>query len=429
MKKLSLLLVLVTTTSFAQSKRPMKEIFYLESAHHALKSTMASNQGFVSSFNEKYAKTSSEFEKYRALVKEIDTFTSRIKIIPEKKRTKQEKAFVIMSRCVEGLFENQFNKVTNIAQCAYNSNVDPRLFRKSAKGKILGESSEIQSQGDEISKFVDKISALVPSSDKLKEFKSYESSAFHKEYLEKDYFVRSAVELKALEADIADRKALDKKVAEELMGCKKEIAVPELGYQKLSQDGSVELLKDLVETVTEEKDISTNSYLTTSGSSVCRKFDDITFKGYCLEKKKKSRDISGDCETCGAKMAKMQGEELASHLAAIVDKENEDCKEKSKVRNRLGFVFCDVGITNDVRFEKNKEKQILKLRKLVATNVAQGLPVGKKQNDIYGSIVGMKTEAGVCKYLVRDLSKGKSSWVPEASILEGLQELSHILRR
>ena len=72
---------------------------------------------------------------------------------------------------------------------------------------------------------------------------------------------------------------------------------------------------------------------------------------------------------------------------------------------------------------------MLKLRKLVATNVAQGVALGKKQNDIYGSVVGMKNDGGVCKYQVRDLSNGKSKWVPEASILEGLQELTQIIRR
>lgn len=369
-----------------------------------------------------------EFEKHQKNVKEIENLTAKIDSIPEKKRTKQEKAFHIMDRCLNNLFNNNKVNADSVGQCAYISNVDPRLFRKSPKGKVLGESAEIQAEGDEISKFIDRVSNELPSKEKFVKFKELKNGIEHKAYLEKD-FANAEAKIKLLEKDVADRKALDKLVAEEMMECKKEISVPDLDFLKISENGSAELAKDLMETVTLEKDISTNSYLNVSGQSPCKAFDQLRVKGYCVEKKKKSRDISGDCESCHAKMGKMQGEELAAHLAAIVQNEEEDCSDKKNIIHKQGNLICDTSMTNDVSFEKDKEKQILKLRKIVATNVAQGIAVGKKQNDVYGSIVGMKTENGICKYQVRNLTNGKSKWVPETSVLDGLQELTQIIRR
>lgn len=428
MKKLSLLLVVLTTTSFAQTKRPLADDFYAGSSLSSAKSNLKANREFVEKFTEKNSATMAEFEKHQKNVKELETLTAKIDAIPEKKRTKQEKAFAMMDRCMNDLFNNKKVNADSVGQCAYISNVDPRLFRKSPKGKILGESSEIQAEGDEISKIIDRLSKEVPSKETFVKFKELKNGIEHKAHLEKT-FASAEANIKQLEKDVADRKALDKLVAEELMDCKKEISVPDLDFQKLSVNGSAELAKDLMETVTQDKDISTNSYLNISGLSPCKAFDELRAKGYCLEKKKKSRDISGDCESCHAKMGKMQGEELAAHLSAIVQNEKEDCSEKKSISSKLGYILCDNSVTNEVRYEKDKNKQILKLRKLVATNVAQGIALGKKQNDIYGSIVGMKNEDNVCKYQVRDLSSGKSKWVPEASVLEGLQELTQIIRR
>lgn len=429
MKKLSLFLIVLSTTAIAQIKRPMEEIFYLESSLSHAKTNLASNEAWVKSFDERHGALNAQYKIHQKNVKGIEALTARIKSIPEKRRTKQEKAFFTMSRCIHELFNNERENVNSVSHCAYVTNVDPLLFKQTSKGKILGESGEIQNMGDDISKMIDRLSNEVPSKEKFAEFKRLEGSSAHKEYLEKESFVRSNAEIKQIELAIAERKALDKLVNEELMDCKKEIALPELDYQKMTQDGSAELTKDLLEAVTQQNDISTSSYLGTVGLSPCKAFNELRFKGYCLEKKKKSREISGDCESCHAKMGKMQGEELAAHLAAIVQNEKEDCKGKGSVATKMGFIHCDVGVTNNVRFEKDKAKQVLRLRKLVATNIAQGIPVGKKQNDIYGSIVGIKNDAGVCKYQVRDLSNGKSRWVPETSILEGLQELNQILRR
>lgn len=417
-----ILVALFSGSLFAQDV-PMGDAFFIKGGISSRKWFMEQNDKRLAEFPEKYAKVAEEKIEYE---KALEAYIKKITEIKSKtKHTKQEKAFLAVSKCLRPVMEGTPGKggwgVANSKfTCAYSTNIDERLLRQTPKGKPLGEDKEIMEQGDEISKFYLFVTKNIPSEEEFKKFKEYEGALASQKSMKEDN-EKKGKEIADLEKLLAKRIELDNRVENELMKCKTPLSLPlEKHDTKLSGNGSSELIRDFFESAVKDVKIPDESYAKHQDKWVMRTWQELMNNGFCPEKIKET-----DCVNCQKQM-----EEKLTQMEDFLKSKNEfkECSDKKWNGMAYKDIRVDLGPTSLSVQNKDRKKGIEHMRKVVMTNLAQGLPVGAMRMDKFESIIAVRPEKNECHYQVKNYANGETFWIEEESFFEYLKEISQLNR-
>ena len=403
MKKIVSLTLFLGSLSVLAQPVPMKDQFYIESDLKFQEDTIKRNQEYLKNFSQKFSEAAKVYDSKQLVLGKLEVKVSELK--QKKKLKKQEKSFLVVAGCIKDRFANRpgtsIVSASTVSQCPYSRNIDPRLFKRE----------------DELSKLFMELQDAEPSEKEHAEIKKYLQALDYKKTLESSS-ESNQKKLKELQLLVKQRHSLDEKI-EKLSTCKKEVTLEyPVSKAEFYDRGEGEVIRDLLAGITGEKSLDDSVGTTYISKDLCKFFDHLKTYGFCSAIK-----LETDCVNCAAKKTKS-----ISDFEKITA-EKHDCVDKKSNSKMLWGLVCNKSEANNIIWEKDKEKALLKLRKLIATNLAQGLPVGVKKESKYSSVLGLRNNAGVCEYLVRKYPEAKESWTPESSLIKELEEVSFIKRQ
>jgi hypothetical protein len=419
LKSLALFSVIIFCSAdlYSQDAPPARESFFINSKLKFRQRDLEAATVFINDFNKVYGATESKYKRHRDLVDLISKKEEEIKLKANK--SKQEKSFLKISSCLQDVMSVTPKKAGidpfNIDDCYAIHRVRPILFLQSIDGKKLSNISDLTSSGDDLTKFVHLIDNNTVDKSSQDAFKDYLEALERKSKLENGGIDKIKEKINLLEQEKKRREKFDLMVEGKLMNCKTELKVPlnDFSTVKPSNDYAFEVTNDLLMTVTNDYKISSHTYYSVDRSDVSDIFTSVTFKGYCTDKPKHD-----PLESCL---------DEKSDLEKIVSI-SESCQFKEESAKNLEGISC---LSSEAKVKKDPNdriQQLENLRRDVVTNLAQGLSVGAKIGNIHKSIIGIKEEKGVCRYLIRDFSKKESSWVNESEVFEKMQEINSLVR-
>jgi hypothetical protein len=411
------LIILCSADLYSQDAPPARESFFINSKLKFRQRDLEAATVFINDFNKVYGATESKYNRHRDLVDLISKKEEEIKLKANK--SKQEKSFIKISSCLQDVLSVAPKKAgidpLNIDDCYAIHRVRPILFLQSIDGKKLSNISDLTSSGDDLTKFVHLIDNNTVDKSSQDAFKDYLEALERKSKLENGGIDKIKEKINLLEQEKKRREKFDLMVEAKLMNCKTELKVPlnDFSTVKPSNDYAFEVTNDLLMTVTNDYKISSHTYYSVDRSDVKDIFTSVTFKGYCTDKPKHD-----PLESCL---------DEKSDLEKIVSI-SESCQFKEENAKNLEGISC---LSSEAKVKKDPNDRIQELENLrrdVVTNLAQGLSVGAKIGNIHKSIIGIKEEKGICRYLIRDFSKKESSWVNESEVFEKMQEINSLVR-
>ncbi len=420
MPKFLMLLSLLACYSaelFSQDAPPSRESFFINSKLKFRQRDLQTANNFLNDFNKVYGATEAKYNQHRELIQLISQKESELKSRP--KNNKQENSFLKMCSCLKEVLALGPKKTgfdpTNVNDCYVIHRVRPILFLQSIDGKKLSNVSDLTSSGDDLSKFVHLIDNNILDKSFQVAFNDYLEALERKNKLENGGIDKIKEKINLLEQEKIRREKFDLMVEGKLMNCKSELKLPlnDFSIVKPTSDYAFEVANDLLMTVTNDYKVSSHTYYSVDRSDVKDIFTSVTFKGYCTDKPK-----NDSIETCTDEKSDFD------KIVSIA----ESCQNKEQNAESLQGISCLSLGGKAIKDPSDKKQDLENLRRTVVTNLAQGLSVGAKIGNIHKSIIGIKEEKGVCRYLIRDFSKKESSWVNESEVYERMDEINSLVR-
>jgi hypothetical protein len=401
----------------AQDAPPSRESFFINSKLKFRQRDLDTATNFINDFNKVYGATETKYKQHRDLVELISKKEEEIKLKANK--SKQEKSFLKISSCLQDVLSVGPKKAGmdpfNIDDCYAIHRVRPILFLQSIDGTKLSNVSDLSASGDDLSKFVHLIDNNTVDKNSQVAYKDYLEALERKNKLENGGINRIKEKIHLLEQEKIRREKFDLMIESKLMTCKTELKLPlnDFSTVKPTSDFAFEVANDLLMTVTNDYKVSSHTYYSVDRSEVQDIFTSVTFKGYCTDKPK-----IDSIETCTDEKSDFD------KIVSIA----ESCQNKEQNAETLQGISCLSLGGKAIKDPKDKKQDLENLRRTVVTNLAQGLSVGAKIGNIHKSIIGIKEEKGVCRYLIRDFSKKESSWVNESDVYERMDEINSLVR-
>jgi hypothetical protein len=411
------LCIFVVLDLCAQDAPPSRESFFINSKLKFRQRDLEAAKVFLNDFKNVYGATEAKYKKHLELVDLISKKEEELKLKP--KKSKQDNSFLKISSCLQDVLSLGPKKAGsdpfNIDDCYAIHRVRPMLFLQSIEGKKLNNISDLSSSGDDLSKLVHFIDNNIVDKSSQVAFNDYLEALERKNKLENGGIDKIKEKIHSLEQEKIHREKFDRMVEEKLMNCKTELKLPlnDFSTVKPSSDNAFEVANDLLMTVTNDYKVSGHTYYSVDRTDVKDIFTSVTFKGYCTDKPKHD-----PLESCLDEKSDLE------KIVSIA----ESCQFKEENAKNLEGISCLSLGPKTINSPNDKKQELENLRRTVVTNLAQGLSVGAKIGNIHKSIIGIKEEKGVCRYLIRDFSKKESSWVNESDVFEKMDEINSLVR-
>lgn len=409
--------LIISTEAITQDNPPLREPFFISSKIKFRQRDLSQDTQFIEKFNDKYGDIELKYNLNRMLYGTI--VSKEQELFTKQKKSKQERTFLKISSCLKRVLDisprgpNQ--ETFKVDDCYSIYNVKPVLFFQTFSGEKLTNKEKLLSDGDELSKLLGSIEDNFVDKSIIPKFEEYLEAKNRKIKIENGGLDELKAKISQLEEELMRRKKFDELVEKKLMSCKSEMTLPfkEFKEVKPSNDFAYEAANDLLMSVANDYKITNHTYYSINEDNVGDIFTQLTFKGYCTDKS--IEDVSTNC-----KEEKSDLEKISTIF--------ETCTKREESIEYLSGMSSLTDIFN-MGTDPNKKKQDLEnLRRVVVSNLYQGISVTANMDQKNHSIIGIKEVNGVCKYQIRDFSKKETYWLKESEVLDRLKEIKYLVR-